>query len=272
MHVSEDFNASRSCARGLSPAFARRFKEFQQVLLRLRAGRLRAPHPWHPVVPDFGRHSVDHLPYHSAVVDQWRDDQLPALEDQLELVVLDAVAYPARPDVLGDVVHVIELHPGEPLPEGAADALRVERPREAPAHVRAEQRDAAARYQHEEPGEERAFEDVGIPHTQNKRDDGEGYEGRRHAEEERVDEDHARSRAEERPDLHAAPDVLPRPVGGRLVVVFTRVHPLAPPSASNWTDSIMIKTGQLGPFSTHSVEAGAVLTGVSSQRNVKAPE
>ena len=166
-------------------------------------------------------------------MDQGRDYYLPALEDQFELVVLDAVAHPAGPYVLGDVVHVVELPPGEPLSEGAADTLRVKVFREAPAYVRAEQRDSAAGYQHEEPDEEWAFDDVRVSHAESKRDDSKGKEGSGHAEDQRVSEDHARPRAEERPDLHAASDILPRPVGGRLVVVFIRVHPVAPASASN---------------------------------------
>ena len=204
-----------------------RLKERHQFLLRpgRPPGHARTARPRHAIVPDLGRHSIDQSPDRRAVVNQGRDDGLAALEDQLELIVFDSVAYPSRPDVLRDVVHVAELLPGEFLPQRGIDAFDVERLREPPAHVRAEHGDDATRYQHEEPEDERPVACGRILRAEGEGNEAEGEEGPRHAEQKRVGEDSTYARTEERPHLHAASNVLLRPISDQPVVVPARAHP-----------------------------------------------
>ena len=65
-------------------------------MLGTRRPRAHVP-PRDAVVPDLRRHAVDQRPDLRAAVDQGRDDELAALEDRLELVVLD----PASPGPAG---------------------------------------------------------------------------------------------------------------------------------------------------------------------------
>jgi hypothetical protein len=67
--------------------------------------------PYNPIVSHLDWHTVDEIPDHCAVMDQWWNDCLATFEYEFELIVFNMAAYTTEPRVFTHVVHVVKFTP-----------------------------------------------------------------------------------------------------------------------------------------------------------------